>query len=121
MRALLREELPSHAVFGEEGGMTPGDGSDGCEYLWVLDPIDGTKSFITGAPARSFLAPELLGRIGRLCPEPSCSCVQSSAKRNGWSACPLFGTNSDLTHGGTADLLMSALQWRTCTLLEARL
>ena len=53
MRALVREEAPSHAVFGEEGGMTPGDGSGGGEYLWVLDPIDGTKSFITGAPAHA--------------------------------------------------------------------
>ena len=27
MRALVREALPEHAVFGEEGGMTPGDGA----------------------------------------------------------------------------------------------
>jgi inositol-phosphate phosphatase/L-galactose 1-phosphate phosphatase/histidinol-phosphatase len=32
--------------FGEEGGLKmPKGGSD---YCWVLDPIDGTKSFITG-------------------------------------------------------------------------
>ena len=53
MRALVQEEAPAHGVFGEEGGMTPGDGSGGSEYLWVLDPIDGTKSFITGAPAHA--------------------------------------------------------------------
>ncbi|KAK9826515.1 hypothetical protein WJX81_008647 [Elliptochloris bilobata] len=50
MRALVRQALPSHAVFGEESGMTPGDGIGGGEYLWIFDPIDGTKSFITGKP-----------------------------------------------------------------------
>ncbi len=51
MRALVREALPEHAVFGEEGGMTRGDGASPSEYLWIFDPIDGTKSFITGAHA----------------------------------------------------------------------
>jgi inositol-phosphate phosphatase/L-galactose 1-phosphate phosphatase/histidinol-phosphatase len=32
--------------FGEEAGLELGAG--GGEYVWVLDPIDGTKSFITG-------------------------------------------------------------------------
>ena len=45
MRALLHLRLPSHGVFGEEGGLEAGAG----EWTWVLDPIDGTKSFITGA------------------------------------------------------------------------
>ena len=51
MRAVIHDSFPSHAVFGEEGGMHAGEplteGSS--RYLWVLDPIDGTKSFITGA------------------------------------------------------------------------
>lgn len=58
MRALVREALPQHAVFGEEEGMTEGaSGSGGAaEYLWIFDPIDGTKSFITGAPAKHGVA-----------------------------------------------------------------
>ena len=52
MRALVRAALPEHAVFGEEGGMTPGEGASPSEYLWIFDPIDGTKSFITGAQAQ---------------------------------------------------------------------
>jgi hypothetical protein len=53
-RALLGREVPGHAVYGEEGGMTlpraaaAAAGGAGGEYLWVIDPIDGTKSFITG-------------------------------------------------------------------------
>ena len=51
MRALVAGECPEHAVFGEEGGLTRGRGvAGGEEYVWVLDPIDGTKSFITGKP-----------------------------------------------------------------------
>ncbi|KAG0627576.1 hypothetical protein M758_2G211600 [Ceratodon purpureus] len=48
MRELLAEHCPSHSIYGEEWGLTtPEEGSD---FVWVLDPIDGTKSFITGKP-----------------------------------------------------------------------
>ena len=39
--------VPQHGVFGEEHGLKEGSGA-GAEFMWVLDPIDGTKSFITG-------------------------------------------------------------------------
>ena len=47
MRALIRKTFPDHGVLGEEFGS---EGTD-AEYVWVLDPIDGTKSFITGMVA----------------------------------------------------------------------
>jgi inositol-phosphate phosphatase/L-galactose 1-phosphate phosphatase/histidinol-phosphatase len=51
MRAVIRSLAPSHSIFGEEHGFTAGNGEGhGSDYLWVLDPIDGTKSFITGKP-----------------------------------------------------------------------
>lgn len=46
MRDLLRRSCPDHGVLGEEYGAERTD----AEYVWVLDPIDGTKSFITGKP-----------------------------------------------------------------------
>lgn len=46
MRALLARLLPDHGIFGEEAGYEAGTSED---YVWILDPIDGTKSFITGA------------------------------------------------------------------------
>ncbi len=46
MRALLTEHVPDHGVFGEEHGAVRTD----ADYVWVLDPIDGTKAFITGLP-----------------------------------------------------------------------
>src|SRR5712691_7875277 len=46
MRTLLTEHVPHHGVFGEEHGAVRTD----ADYVWVLDPIDGTKAFITGLP-----------------------------------------------------------------------
>ena len=46
MRALIRKTFPGHGIIGEEYGSERTE----AEYVWVLDPIDGTKSFITGMP-----------------------------------------------------------------------
>jgi inositol-phosphate phosphatase/L-galactose 1-phosphate phosphatase/histidinol-phosphatase len=46
MRDLLTKHVPEHGVFGEEHGAVRTD----ADYVWVLDPIDGTKAFITGLP-----------------------------------------------------------------------
>ncbi len=44
MRSLIEKYFPDHGIIGEEFGST----NDEAEYKWVLDPIDGTKSFICG-------------------------------------------------------------------------
>jgi len=49
MRALIHETYPAHAVLGEEGGHFAKDGVAQPD-MWVLDPIDGTRSFISGFP-----------------------------------------------------------------------
>jgi histidinol phosphatase-like enzyme (inositol monophosphatase family) len=46
MRAALAEAVPDHGIIGEEFGRT----RDDAEFVWVLDPIDGTKAFIAGKP-----------------------------------------------------------------------
>ncbi len=46
MRRLIGQTFPGHGVIGEEYGRDRPD----AEYVWVLDPIDGTKSFISGLP-----------------------------------------------------------------------
>ncbi len=46
MRALIGEVFPDHGIFGEEYGAERMD----ADYVWVLDPIDGTKSFVIGKP-----------------------------------------------------------------------
>jgi myo-inositol-1(or 4)-monophosphatase len=47
MRVLIKQTFPAHGIVGEEFGAERPD----AEYVWVLDPIDGTKSFICGMPA----------------------------------------------------------------------
>jgi myo-inositol-1(or 4)-monophosphatase len=46
MRAVLAERFPTHGILGEEFGATRPD----ARLRWVLDPIDGTRAFITGRP-----------------------------------------------------------------------
>ena len=43
-RLLIAEQYPDHGVYGEEEG----EDNTHSEWLWVIDPIDGTKSFATG-------------------------------------------------------------------------
>jgi histidinol phosphatase-like enzyme (inositol monophosphatase family) len=45
IRNLLGERFPDHAIYGEEQGQSSGAGG-----TWVIDPIDGTKSFLLGNP-----------------------------------------------------------------------
>jgi myo-inositol-1(or 4)-monophosphatase len=46
MRAVLSERFPDHGILGEEFGL---DGPD-APLRWVLDPIDGTRAFVSGRP-----------------------------------------------------------------------
>ena len=46
MRRLINARFPAHGVIGEELGSDRPD----AEFVWVLDPIDGTKSFATACP-----------------------------------------------------------------------
>ncbi len=47
MRRLIETAFPTHGIRGEEFGAHQAD----AEWVWVLDPIDGTKSFISGSLA----------------------------------------------------------------------
>ena len=57
LRDAIAARFPDHGIFGEEFG------SEGLErdILWVIDPIDGTKSFISGSPLFGMLAAVLNG------------------------------------------------------------
>jgi len=46
MRELIMKEYPVHGIIGEEFG----EYNAPAEYKWILDPIDGTKSFVCGVP-----------------------------------------------------------------------
>jgi len=46
MRDLIRRRYPNHGLSGEEFGRE----NEQAEFVWTLDPIDGTLSFISGCP-----------------------------------------------------------------------
>ncbi len=58
LTALIRGQFPGHAVIGEEFGRT---GPADSRWRWALDPIDGTKNFLTGRPLFSTLIAFLEG------------------------------------------------------------
>lgn len=47
IRSIITENFPEHGIFGEEFGRSDSDSSD---FLWLIDPIDGTKSFVRQYP-----------------------------------------------------------------------
>jgi myo-inositol-1(or 4)-monophosphatase len=76
MRRLIRTRFPAHAIRGEEFGIE-GEG----EFTWVLDPIDGTKSFITGFPLfGSLIALQQAGR-------PVLGVLEAPALNERWVGC----------------------------------
>ncbi|MGV6820914.1 MAG: inositol monophosphatase family protein [Parvularcula sp.] len=46
IRTLIQERYPDHGILGEEWGLTKGKDP----WRWVIDPVDGTRAFICGAP-----------------------------------------------------------------------
>ncbi|MFO7167718.1 MAG: histidinol-phosphatase [Chloroflexota bacterium] len=51
MRQMIEERYPHHSILGEEEGET----RPGASHRWILDPIDGTKSFVRGVPLYAVL------------------------------------------------------------------
>ena len=67
IRGEIEKSYPSHAIVGEEYGEKAGKGNP---FRWIVDPIDGTKSFLKGVPFYSVLiALEIEGvsRVGAVC------------------------------------------------------
>ena len=67
IRRLIAEQFPDHGVIGEEYGEDRPD----AEFVWVLDPVDGTRAFIAGLPVWTtliglrFQGEPVLGSIGQ--------------------------------------------------------
>ncbi|HET9910387.1 MAG TPA: inositol monophosphatase family protein [Anaerolineales bacterium] len=76
IRSEIEKTYPTHAIVGEEFGESPSPrgrgarGEGGNPFRWIIDPIDGTKSFMKGVPFYSvLLALEIEGvsRVGAVC------------------------------------------------------
>lgn len=74
MREMIAAAFPDHGILGEEWGPERTE----AEHVWVLDPIDGTKSFITGRPLFGTLI--ALARAGR----PILGVIDCSALSERW-------------------------------------
>lgn len=77
IRDMIEARFPAHGIYGEEMGIKEGD-----DYTWVLDPIDGTKSFITGFP--------LFGTLVSLAyqEKPFCGLIDIPGTGERWQAKP---------------------------------
>lgn len=51
IRARIQNEFPTHSILGEEKG----ESRSKSQYRWIIDPIDGTQSFIRGVPLYTVL------------------------------------------------------------------
>jgi inositol-phosphate phosphatase/L-galactose 1-phosphate phosphatase/histidinol-phosphatase len=115
MRHLIGTRFPEHGIIGEEYGPERAD----AEFVWVLDPIDGTKSFISGVPLFGTLI--ALARAGR----PILGIIDQPISRERWvgaagrptlfdgrpvrcrpcadlTAATIFATTPDMFRGGDA-------------------
>ncbi len=97
MRTLLDKHVPQHGVFGEEHGAVRTD----AEYVWVLDPIDGTKAFITGLPVFGTLIALLHKGV------PVLGVIDQPISKERW-----------LGHGGRATLNGQPIKVRACPSLD---
>lgn len=61
VRTYLGRHFPDHGIYGEEHGTTGADR----QRMWIIDPIDGTRSFLSGHPLFGFL----LGHLNNGAPE----------------------------------------------------
>jgi fructose-1,6-bisphosphatase/inositol monophosphatase family enzyme len=82
MRAVIAERLPEHGIMGEEFGLERPD----APLRWVLDPIDGTRAFITGRPVFGTLLALLDGDTANAGSAPPAA-IRFSAVRmaGGWA------------------------------------
>lgn len=62
VRTYLNEHFPDHGIFGEEHGV---EGADR-QMMWIIDPIDGTRSFLSGHPLFGFLLGHLKDGIPQI-------------------------------------------------------
>ena len=97
----IRRRYPEHGIFGEETGRTAGD-SDWC---WVIDPIDGTTSFIHGFPYYSI----------------SIACRKAGRTEAGVVYAPRLGELFSAERGGGARLNGEAIHVSACTELKSAL
>jgi inositol-phosphate phosphatase/L-galactose 1-phosphate phosphatase/histidinol-phosphatase len=105
MRTAIAEAFPDDGILGEEMGSTHTD----ARFVWVLDPIDGTKSFISGKP----LFGTLIGVTDQ--GRPAIGIIDQAITRERWCAAPGASTtlNGAPQKTGTRTALSEAILYAT--------
>ena len=89
-RAMIQNRFPNDAILGEEFGNVVGNSG----YEWIIDPIDGTKSFISGVPLYSTLiGMTYQGQpvIGAIAIPALCELVIAAKGLGAWYGCLKWG------------------------------
>lgn len=102
MRELIMKQYPEHGTIGEEFGNHNPDS----DYQWVLDPIDGTKSFISG----TFLFGTLIGLMHK--GKPILGAIHHSVTSH-----LLIGANGETRLNGDIVKVRACEQLRDATLM----
>ena len=89
MRAYLAARFPDHGILGEEGGLD----RPNARLRWVLDPIDGTRAFITGRPTFGTLVALMDG------PTPILGIIDQPVTNERWTGAINHPTTFRGTHG----------------------
>lgn len=102
IRAVLADAFPDHAIYGEEQGRD----THQSDFLWLVDPIDGTKSFVRGYPM--FSTQIALMHRGELLLGVSCASEfgQTAWARRGGGA---FMDGAALHVAGTSDIAQASV------------
>ncbi|MDF0605933.1 inositol monophosphatase family protein [Neisseriaceae bacterium TC5R-5] len=104
LSALILQRYPKHGVLGEEFGSQQLE----AEWLWVLDPIDGTASFMAGMPVYGSLIALLHEGV------PVLGVIDQPATNETWlglhsrPTCHLRGSSSQICHTRRCDDLATA-------------
>jgi histidinol phosphatase-like enzyme (inositol monophosphatase family) len=104
MRRVIKAKFPSHGIIGEEFGSDRAD----AEFVWVLDPIDGTKSFISQVPLFGTLIGLLHNGV------PALGCINQPISRK-----MLIGDNASCTLNGRPVKVSNVRRIEDATLLTS--
>jgi myo-inositol-1(or 4)-monophosphatase len=104
----IRASFPDHGILAEEGGADPGGGagaSGASEWLWVIDPLDGTTNYLHGYPAFAVSIAALRNGVGVV------GVVSTPATGETWTAARGLGAfrNGQPVRVSGIDSLRSAL------------
>lgn len=105
MREMIEAEFPTHGIFGEEHGQLRPD----AEFVWVLDPVDGTKAFLSGVPIFGTLIALLEGGI------PILGIIDQPVTRERWVGAAGHGTtwNGEPVRTAARGGISDAVLWAT--------